>query len=29
MDKFDAMRMFVRAIEKGSFSAVAKERGIG
>jgi len=29
MDKFDAMQMFVRAIEKGSFSAVAKERGIG
>src|SRR5438445_12605678 len=23
------MQMFVRAIEKGSFSAVAKERGIG
>jgi DNA-binding transcriptional LysR family regulator len=29
MDRFDAMQMFVRAIEKGSFSAVAKERGIG
>ncbi len=29
MDKFDAMQIFVRAIEKGSFSAVAKERGIG
>ena len=29
MDKFDAMQMFVRIIEKGSFSAVAKERGIG
>jgi DNA-binding transcriptional LysR family regulator len=29
MDKFDAMQMFVRVIEKGSFSAVAKERGIG
>src|SRR5205807_7169873 len=29
VDKFDAMQMFVRAIEKGSFSAVAKERGIG
>ena len=29
MDKFDAMQMFVRAIVKGSFSAVAKERGIG
>jgi DNA-binding transcriptional LysR family regulator len=29
MDKFDAMQVFVRVIEKGSFSAVAKERGIG
>src|SRR5437879_12225239 len=29
VDKFDAMQMFVRAIEKRSFSAVAKERGIG
>src|ERR1700739_3492839 len=29
VDKFDAMQMFVRLIEKGSFSAVAKERGIG
>ncbi len=29
MDKLDAMQMFVRVIEKGSFSAVAKERGIG
>src|SRR5271170_1222066 len=29
VDKFDAMEMFVRVIEKGSFSAVAKERGIG
>jgi LysR family transcriptional regulator for bpeEF and oprC len=29
MDKFDAMQMFVRVVEKGSFSAVAKERGIG
>ncbi len=29
MDKFGAMQMFVRVIEKGSFSAVAKERGIG
>src|SRR5882672_6270013 len=28
VDKFDAMQMFVRVIEKGSFSAVAKERGI-
>ena len=29
MDKFDAMQAFVRVVEKGSFSAVAKERGIG
>ena len=29
MDKFDAMQMFVRVVEKGSFSAVARERGIG
>ena len=29
MDKFGAMQMFVRVMEKGSFSAVAKERGIG
>ena len=29
MDKFEAMQMFVRLVEKGSFSAVAKERGIG
>src|SRR5207244_5998468 len=29
MDRFDAMQIFVRVIEKGSFSAVAKERGIG
>src|SRR5260370_22453350 len=29
VDKFDAMQMFVRVIEKGSFSAVGKERGIG
>ena len=29
MDKFDAMQIFVRVAEKGSFSAVAKERGIG
>jgi DNA-binding transcriptional LysR family regulator len=29
VDKLDAMRMFVRVIEKGSFSSVAKERGIG
>ena len=29
MDRFDAMQIFVRVVEKGSFSAVAKERGIG
>ena len=29
MDRFDAMEVFVRVVEKGSFSAVAKERGIG
>src|SRR5258708_10910911 len=29
MDKFDSMQVFVRVIEKGSFSAVAKQRGIG
>src|SRR6267143_6747853 len=29
MDRFDAMQVFVRVVEKGSFSAVAKERGIG
>jgi DNA-binding transcriptional LysR family regulator len=29
MDKFDALQVFVRVAEKGSFSAVAKERGIG
>jgi DNA-binding transcriptional LysR family regulator len=29
VDRFEAMRMFVRVVEKGSFSAVAKERGIG
>jgi len=29
VDKFDAMQMFIRVIEKGSFSAVAKERGMG
>ena len=29
MDRFEAMQVFVRVVEKGSFSAVAKERGIG
>src|SRR6266404_4991350 len=29
MDKFDAMRVFVRVVERGSFSAVSRELGIG
>jgi DNA-binding transcriptional LysR family regulator len=29
MDRLDAMQAFVRVVEKRSFSAVAKERGIG
>src|SRR5215469_8545769 len=29
MDKFSAMQAFVRVAEKGSFSAVARELGIG
>jgi DNA-binding transcriptional LysR family regulator len=29
VDRLDAMQMFVRLVEKGSFSAVAKERGVG
>src|ERR1700683_5334739 len=29
MDRLEAMQAFVRVVEKGSFSAVAKERGIG
>jgi DNA-binding transcriptional LysR family regulator len=29
VDKLDAMQMFVRVIEKKSFSSVARERGIG
>jgi DNA-binding transcriptional LysR family regulator len=29
LDKFDAMHLFVRVVEKGSFSAIARERGIG
>src|SRR5258705_3242534 len=29
MDKFDAMQVFVRVVEKGSFSAVSRELGIG
>lgn len=29
LDKFDALPTFIRVTKKGSFSAVAKERGIG
>jgi Bacterial regulatory helix-turn-helix protein, lysR family len=29
VNKLEAMQIFVRVAEKGSFSAVAKERGIG
>ena len=29
MDQFDAMRVFVRVVERGSFSAVSRELGIG
>jgi DNA-binding transcriptional LysR family regulator len=29
VDKLDAMQVFVRVVEKGSFSAIAKERGVG
>jgi DNA-binding transcriptional LysR family regulator len=29
VDKLDAMQIFVRVVEKGSFSSVARERGIG
>src|ERR1700720_2459602 len=29
VNKLDAMQIFVRVVEKGSFSSVAKERGIG
>jgi LysR family transcriptional regulator, regulator for bpeEF and oprC len=29
MDRLDAMRVFVRVVETGSFSAVARELGIG
>jgi DNA-binding transcriptional LysR family regulator len=29
MDKIDAMRVFVRVVERGSFSAVSRELGIG
>jgi Bacterial regulatory helix-turn-helix protein, lysR family len=29
VDKLDAMQVFVRVVEKGNFSGVAKERGIG
>src|ERR1700761_9635939 len=29
MDRLDAIRLFVRVVENGSFSAVAREAGIG
>ena len=29
MDQLEAIRMFVRAVDSGSFSAVAREAGIG
>ena len=29
MDRFGAMEIFVRLVETGSFSAVARERGVG
>jgi LysR family transcriptional regulator for bpeEF and oprC len=29
MDRLDAMRLFVRVVERGSFSAVAREAGVG
>lgn len=29
MDRFEAMQVFVRIAEKGNFSAVARERGVG
>ncbi len=29
MDTFDAMRVFVRVVDRGSFSAVSRELGIG
>jgi DNA-binding transcriptional LysR family regulator len=29
VDRFEAMQVFVRVVEKGSLSAVAKERGLG
>lgn len=29
MDRIEAMQVFVRVVEKGSFSSVAKERGLG
>ena len=29
MDEFEAIRMFVRVVDSGSFSAVAREAGIG
>ncbi|MBU9173005.1 helix-turn-helix domain-containing protein [Burkholderia gladioli] len=29
MDRLDAIRLFVRVVESGSFSVAAKEAGIG
>ena len=29
MDRFDAMRMFVRVVQSGGFSATAREVGVG
>jgi DNA-binding transcriptional LysR family regulator len=29
MDRFDAMRLFVRVVQSGSFSAVARQAGVG
>ena len=29
MDRLDAIRLFVRVVERGSFSAVAREAGVG
>ncbi|MGC1411467.1 MAG: LysR family transcriptional regulator [Acetobacteraceae bacterium] len=29
MDRFEAMRMFVRVVQSGSFSATAREIGVG
>jgi DNA-binding transcriptional LysR family regulator len=29
MDRLDAIQIFVRVVESGSFSTVARERGVG